>query len=193
MKFFLPLSLVLLLAACGAPPKPGTDSHQQMLAKQARENFYAMQAEHRRAHPELQAARAEAEARAKQKRVASESERPSGWGGLFAPRETEPELITESSRRTPKPSARQPARYAAVAKATPRPRNPSDDANPFARNEKSRRFNDDTIYYYDMPRGSEPSSERYRAYKAKYARSLAKRPEDLTPEEREWVRRHYRD
>jgi hypothetical protein len=31
------------------------------------------------------------------------------------------------------------------------------------------------------------------AYLRQYAHELAKRPEDLAPEEHEWVRRHYRD
>jgi hypothetical protein len=51
---------------------------------------------------------------------------------------------------------------------------------------------DDTIYYYDVPHGPEPTSARYRAAKVQYARELSKRPQDLTSEEREWVRSHYR-
>ena len=52
---------------------------------------------------------------------------------------------------------------------------------------------DDTIYYWDMPRRNETPSALYLAYLQQSARELAKRPEDLAPEEREWVRRHYRD
>jgi hypothetical protein len=154
MKQLFPFSLAVILAACAAPaPQPGTESHQRQLEKEARENFYAMQAENRRKNPRLQA-------RAEAARV-------------------EAARAEESPERTPR-----------TAKAIPRKSH--DDLDPFARYRPSRN-SDDTIYLYDMPNGPEPRSERYRTYKIQYARSLAKRPEDLTPEEREWVRRHYRD
>lgn len=169
MKQLFPVSLAILLAACATvtpAPQPGTDAHQRKLEKEARENFYAMQAENRRNNPHL---RARAEARARAEEVARAEERSNRTS--FNP--------FASTQRTPKP-----------AKAISRRSN--DDVNPFARYEKRRNY-DDTIYLYDMPNGPEPKSERYRAYKIKYAHSLAKSPDDLTPEEREWVRRHYRD
>lgn len=155
MKQLLPFSLAVLLAACATPaPQTGTESHQRHLEKEARANFYAMQAEHRRKNPQLQA-----------RHEAREQERL--------------RTASNSAERTPRP-----------VKAIPR--RSRDEADPFARYRPSRGY-DDTIYLSDMPNGPEPRSERYRTYKIEYARSLAKSPEDLTPEEREWVRRHYRD
>ncbi len=73
-----------------------------------------------------------------------------------------------------------------------KPSKPLASLNLFAAREKARPTGE-TVFYHDVPHNPEPASARYRAYKAHYARSLAKHPEDLTPEEREWVRRHYRD
>ena len=46
MKLLIPVLLAALTAAC-APPKPGTVDHQRQLAKEARENFYAMKEQER--------------------------------------------------------------------------------------------------------------------------------------------------
>ncbi len=94
--------------------------------------------------------------------------------------------------RTPKPVAPSKPLAAAKPAPTPKPSKPLASTNPFARSKKPRP-SDETVYLYDMPHGPEPNSPRYRAYKIQYAHELAKRPEDLTPGEREWVRRHYRD
>jgi hypothetical protein len=52
---------------------------------------------------------------------------------------------------------------------------------------------DETIYLWNVPRRAEAKSARYLVYEKKYARALGKKPEDLSPEEREWFRRHYRE
>jgi len=44
MKFFVPLTLVLLLTACAAPVDKET-AHQQELEKEARKNFYTLRAQ----------------------------------------------------------------------------------------------------------------------------------------------------
>jgi hypothetical protein len=224
MKLIFPLSLGLLLVACAPPkpPQPGTDAHQRLLAEEARKNFYVLQAQHRKTHPQPRIASTEAPTQVRLKPFASEPapEKRSAWGSLFGsskpqsePRQTNGTIYTKPAPTTkrqkpvtaakptpapkrvasvktqPKPTPK-PARFA--AKVAPKPRKPTESINPFGRYERNRR-SDETIYYSDIPRGREPNSSRYQAYKAKYARSLAKRPEDLTPEEREWVLRHYRD
>ena len=55
--------------------------------------------------------------------------------------------------------------------------------------EEPRRI-DETIYYHDVRPRPRPKATLSRAYE-KYARELGKKPEDLTPKEREWARGHY--
>lgn len=66
----------------------------------------------------------------------------------------------------------------------------------FWRTETSRRTQprhrrDDTLYYHEPAQGRRSPSAHYRAAEARYAHELAKNPEDLRPEEREWAHRHY--
>ncbi len=106
--------------------------------------------------------------------------------------------MKELERQTnPAIAARQAARGSAPAQERLTPVAPiSQDANNqrFRRTEwrSTTQYNEETVYY-TAPTGPEPTSARYLAYKQRYAQELAKRPEDLTSEEREWVRRHYRD
>jgi len=51
---------------------------------------------------------------------------------------------------------------------------------------------DDTLYIWDKPRDPEPTAQRFTAGEIRYARELAKPPENLTSEERLWARRRYR-
>ena len=43
----------------------------------------------------------------------------------------------------------------------------------------------------DARRRAAEDAERYRAYEAEYARQLGKKPSQLTPSERQWVREHF--
>ena len=43
----------------------------------------------------------------------------------------------------------------------------------------------------DARRRAAEDGERYRAYEAEYARQLGKKPSQLTPAERQWVREHF--
>lgn len=51
---------------------------------------------------------------------------------------------------------------------------------------------DDTLYIWNTPRQQEPSAQRFTPGEIRYARELAKSPENLTSEERLWARRRYR-
>jgi hypothetical protein len=52
---------------------------------------------------------------------------------------------------------------------------------------------DDTLYIWDAPRQrEEASTQRFTKGEIRYARELAKPPENLTSEERLWARRRYR-
>lgn len=53
------------------------------------------------------------------------------------------------------------------------------------------RRGDDTIYYWQLQAVQRRTTPRQQAAEAKYARELAKRPEDLTSEERMWAHEHY--
>jgi hypothetical protein len=50
---------------------------------------------------------------------------------------------------------------------------------------------DDTIYYWQVESNRRRTTPREQAAEAKYARQLAKRSEDLTPEERMYAHEHY--
>src|SRR5436190_14936874 len=98
MKLFFPPALALLLIAC-APPKPGTTAHQRLLEKQARENFYAMQAQNRKTHPQLRTVRTEAPTttvRLKPFAPASAPAKPSTFGSLFGSTKVSSETLTEA-------------------------------------------------------------------------------------------------
>jgi len=176
MKFLFPVALTLLTVACSAPPKPGTEAHQRQLAEEARENFLALQARERQSNRPI--ASTEAPARTKKPPLKPfQLNQPFAFTNPFARAQPAP-TVYRGRGATPAPSARPPK--------------PTANADRLTRAERNRRAAD-TVYYYDVRRRPEPPSPRYRAYKIQYARELAKRPEDLTSEEREWVRRHYRD
>ncbi len=50
---------------------------------------------------------------------------------------------------------------------------------------------DDTVYYWQTQAMQRRTTPHQQAAEARYARELAKRPEDLTPEERVWAHEHY--
>jgi hypothetical protein len=72
-----------------------------------------------------------------------------------------------------------------VARVVPTPR-----AKPFWKTPPKPQPND-TLYYWDTPRRDAATDARYSAAERRYARELAKSPENLTSEERLWARTHY--
>ena len=152
MKFFLPLTLAVLLAACATPQEKEVD-HQQELEKEARKNFYALKAQE---HPNAPPAPTPA---------------PTPAPGLFAFLAPQPAATTSSTTTS------RPAKIARQ-QATPRPR---------ARVPQP----DETVYYWQVQSRTAATNPRFQAAEARYARKLAKSPEDLTPEERIWAHEHY--
>jgi hypothetical protein len=63
--------------------------------------------------------------------------------------------------------------------------------NPPTPKSRGRRYADDTTYYWQVESVRQRTSPRQQAAELKYARALAKRPENLTPEERTWAHEHY--
>jgi len=215
LKLILPTALASIVAACAVvPPKPGTDAYQKMLEDQARENFYALKAREHPSRPAPVVAQAEPPPKVHLKpfnlfatagtapaptpkpvpaATPTPAVKPVVVARSPAPKAVPPSKPIAATKPAPAPKPVPPAKPIAAAKPAPTPKPSKPLAfNPFARSEKPRP-GDETVYLYDMPHGPEPSSPRYRAYKIQYAHELAKRPEDLTADEREWVRRHYRD
>ena len=182
-----------------------------MLEDQARENFYALKAREHTAHFGNAPAPTPAIAQSREQPQSTTGLHLNPFGAaanaspspapaskpLFAAKPTTPPkpVAMAKPKPTPKPvAAAKPAPVSKpiAAKPAPKPSRPIASNSVFARWEKPKR-SDETLYLYDMPHGPEPDSARYRAYKIQYAHELAKLPQDLTPEEREWVRRHYRE
>jgi hypothetical protein len=150
MKFFLSLTLPVLLVGCAITPQDKEAARQAELEKEARQNFYALKAQQ---HPHSPSESASAPAPAPT---------PHFLGFMDTPRQPTPKPLP------PKPSA---WNGLFARKSTP-PSPPRDD----------------TVYYWQV-QGSHGS--RYTAAELRYARELAKSPENLTPEERTWAREHY--
>ena len=216
MKLLLPVFPALLLFSCAAPmppPKPGTAAHQVLLEKQAKENFYAMKERERERFPQRRVAQAPPAEKVRLKpfqpapaprltrQVAPKPTpkrelRPFASINLFGLKTStgnpKPKLLANRKPVAPpkvpaKPAAKKEPvtrveRVAKTARKTPPP-------GGYVHTRKD----DGTQYFYDVPRGPEPNTPRYLAYKARVARELNKRPEDLTATERDWVRRHYRE
>jgi hypothetical protein len=152
MKFFLPATLAILLAACAFTPEDKEAAHQRQLEKEARENFYALKAQE---HPNAPPAPASAA--------------PTPAPHLVAFQQPQPQpMPPRRSKAAPKATAK----ATKVAKArTPRP--------------------DDTVYYWQVQPHSNATHVRLQVAEARYARQLAKSPEQLTPEERVWAHEHF--
>jgi hypothetical protein len=86
----------------------------------------------------------------------------------------------------PAPSHPQPAATPVTSKQAKRKPTPVAEG-------RIARKKDDTLYYWQVPpqQPSQKTNPRYRAAEIGYARELAKRPEDLTPDERVWAHEHY--
>jgi DNA polymerase-3 subunit gamma/tau len=181
MKFFPPVALAFLLTACAVTPEDQQAAHQRQLEKQARENFIALKAQEHPDHPVV---------------LHDDLPPPTPKPGMFsflggqspapAPR---PKTNVEANAQPP-PLA--PPQYAAAnpqTKATP---TPAPRYAAFSR-QKAPRNPDDTVYYWQVapPSSHLQATPRQLAAEGKYARFLAKRPEDLSPEERLWAHEHY--
>lgn len=169
MKLLFPVALGLFAVGCSSlkpEPKPGTAAHQQWLHEQAREHFLALKAEEQKSRP-----------------VAQRQE----------PREVQPTpkpkfiAFRPFFKRDPKPTATPSPRLAEFRARKPQP-------TPSPRLAESRqRQPDDTVYIWDAPRQrEEANTQRFTKGEIRYARELAKSPENLTSEERLWARRRYR-
>lgn len=101
---------------------------------------------------------------------------------------------------TPMPQPRKLSAFGGPTATTPAPRGrasvaptsqfvPTAYQAPTSQPRHSRQ--DDTVYYWQVQASHQRTTPRQQAAEAKYARELAKRPEDLTPEERTWAHEHF--
>ena len=216
MKLLLPVFPALLLISCAVPmtpPQPGTAAHQALLQKQARENFYAMKERERERFPQRRVAQATPAEKVRLKpfqpapapRLARQmapkptperEPQPFAYINLFGRKmstgKPKPKLLVSEKPVAPRKVPAKPAAKKELVTRVERVAQPARETPPpggYVHTQKD----DGTQYFYDVPRGPEPNTPRYFAYKARVARELNKRPEDLTTSERDWVRRHYRD
>jgi hypothetical protein len=168
MKYFPPLALAILSTACATNPLDPEAMHQHQLEKEARANFIALKQQE---HPD--------------RPVVLHDDMPRATP---APRSS-----SSLAQQQPAPTPQTKAKRQAMAKprTTPAPQ-PYVAAQPVQPARRAPRTTDDTVYYWQVaPAARQHSTAREQVAEAKYARSLAKRPEDLTPEERLWAHEHY--
>ena len=161
MKYLPPLALAIVLTSCAITPEDKQEAHQRKLAKEARENFLAMKAQE---HPGREV-------------MLNDEPRPTPKPGLFA---------SSAPQSAPAPQSRS-------ARPTPVTR-PVFASNPepwYAHPTRSLASRDDTVYYWQVESAHSRTTPRERTAEVKYAQKLAKRPEDLSPEERLWAHEHY--
>ncbi|HSI12281.1 MAG TPA: hypothetical protein VK961_09570 [Chthoniobacter sp.] len=161
MKYLPPLALALVLTSCAITPEDKQDAHQRKLQKEARENFIAMKAQE---HPGRDV-------------VLNDEARPTPKPGLFASSAPQPAPASRSHSAQPTPVTRP------VFASNPEPW--------YAHPTHSLASRDDTVYYWQVESARSRTTPRERAAEAKYAQKLAKRPENLSPEERLWAHEHY--
>ncbi len=102
---------------------------------------------------------------------------------------------------TPAPQPRKLAMFGGQPATTPAPRGRASTAptaqfiptsyQPATPQPRGPRRADDTVYYWQVQAAHQRTTPRQQAAEARYARELAKRPEDLTPDERMWAHEHY--
>lgn len=164
MKYLSPLVLSLLLAACAVTPEDQQDAHQRKLAKEARANFIAMKQQE---HPGRAV-------------VLNDEARPTPKPELFAFGAPQP---------TPSARTRNHAASASASQSGPAFVPTSFYAPP--PKQRTQGSADGTVYYWQVPPPAHRTTPRQQAAEARYARELAKRPENLTPEEKLWAHEHY--
>lgn len=164
MKYLLPLALAIVLTSCAGTPMDPQEAHQRKLAREARENFIAMKAQE---HPGRQV-------------VLNDEPRPTPKPGLFAANNSQPAPAPHKSRNTAEPTP------------VVRPVFSSNSSSPwYSRSSRPAASRDDTVYYWQVEASHRRTTPHEQAAEAKYAQKLAKRPEDLTPEERLWAHEHF--
>jgi len=178
MKKFLPFSIALLLAACAVAPQDKEAAHQRQLWEQARANFLALGGRDRSQPPPPPAPR------------------PTPAPQVVAyqkplPPPPKPATPAPQPRIAAKPVAPTPRPRIAVKPATPAPKTKiTAKTNPPPK-QRVAQNHPDTVYYWQVPAPPKGDPARFQVAEAKYARTLAKRPESLTPEEKEWAHEHY--
>jgi hypothetical protein len=168
MKYFPPVALAFLLTACAVTPEDQQAVHQRQLEKEARENFIALKSQEHPGRPVV---------------LHDEAPPPTPKPSFisFAPEQQPAAALTpppapRRRAKAPTPVA-PPLQPYFAARSTPKPRAPH--------------AIDDTVYYWQVPPPGQPLTPHQQAAEAKYARALAKRPADLTPEERLYAHEHY--
>jgi hypothetical protein len=73
----------------------------------------------------------------------------------------------------------------------PAPHGPLFAANKPVSPPKWGRPNEQTVFFWQLTPAARPDRRREQVAEARYASKLAKRPEDLTPEERMFAHEHY--
>jgi hypothetical protein len=143
-------------------------ARQRELEKQARANFIALKAQ---AHPD----------------------RPVVLHDEPAPPPPQPNAFASARRpaATPVPRANTAYQYQPVPRATPKSNVAWRPSFYYSPTPKPQASVGDTVYYWQVPSARQATSPRFQAAEARYARQLAKRPEDLTPEERMWAHEHF--
>jgi len=93
-----------------------------------------------------------------------------------------------AAKATPARQAIPPAEAVSTAKRTP-PVKPAARPPLIARTEKTAPPGD-TIYLWDVAKHPDPRTASYTAAEVRYAHKVGKKPSQLTPAERQWVREH---
>jgi hypothetical protein len=166
MKYLPPFALALLLPACAITPEDKQAARQHELEKQARENFIAMKAQEHPGRPVVL-----------HDDAPPPTPRPSGFAIFGGGQKPAPKPGFHASSQ-PRPTPEQKVAWTPTL---------------FASNAKPRpsRSTDDTVYFWQVESNHQHTTPREQAAEAKYARQLAKRSEDLTPEERMYAHEHY--
>lgn len=87
--------------------------------------------------------------------------------------------------------ASKPTLLASIFQPAPAPARKAAPTPKAAPTGTAQRKSDDTVYFWQVAPPAQKNNLRYSAAEVKYARLMAKRPEDLTPEERIWAHEHY--
>ena len=165
MKYLPPLALAVVLTSCAITPEDKQEAHQRKLQKEARENFIAMKAQE---HPGREV-------------VLHDEARPTPKPGLFASGAPQAAPASQTAHRS----------HSAQPTPVTRPVFASNPEPWYAHPTRSLASRDDTVYYWQVDAARSRATPREKVAETKYAQKLAKRPEELSPEERLWAHEHY--
>jgi len=184
MKPLYPLSIAFLLAACATTPKDKQADHQRQLWEEARANFLALKEQQHPKAPPARPAPTPNPFLKPQPAIAARTT-PAPHANIVVQPKTTPQLHP-LAKATPKPTPHFIPTPKLALKPTPKPApKPTPPQKPIAS-----RPNNDTVYIWQV-QSSRATSPRERVAEQKYAHKLAKKPEDLTPEELIWAHEHY--